>query len=40
MYGFRRKADGDIQFICFKTRESVEECLQFWGLGQNEIKEL
>ena len=40
VYGFRRKAKDDIQFVCFKTRETVEECLQFWGLKQNEIVEL
>merc|ERR1712203_130003 len=31
VYGYRRDAD-DIQFTCFKLRETVEECLQFWGL--------
>ena len=36
VYGIRR-VDDDIQFICFKKRETVEECLSFWGLQENEI---
>jgi len=35
VYGVRREGD-NIKFICFKKRESVEECLQFWGLQQPE----
>jgi len=36
VYGFRKVGD-DIQFTCFKLRESVEECLQFWGLEKDNI---
>ena len=36
VYGFRKVGD-DIQFTCFKLRESVEECLQFWGLEKENI---
>ena len=36
VYGYRKVGD-DIQFTCFKLRESVEECLQFWGLEKENI---
>jgi len=36
VYGIRRK-EANIQFVCFKLRESVEECLQFWGLEEKNI---
>ena len=36
VYGIRRSED-DIQFVCFKNRETVEECLSFWGLHENEV---
>jgi len=36
VYGYRKVGD-DIQFSCFKLRESVEECLQFWGLEKENI---
>ena len=36
VYGYRRVGD-DIQFTCFKLRETVEECLQFWGLEKENI---
>ena len=36
VYGIRRK-EADIQFVCFKLRETVEECLQFWGLEEKNI---
>ena len=39
VYGYRKVGD-DIQFTCFKLRESVEECLQFWGLEQENIIQL
>lgn len=35
VYGVRRE-DGNIKFMCFKKRETVEECLQFWGLEEAE----
>lgn len=31
VYGFWREG-GDVKFVCYKARETVEECLQFWGL--------
>ena len=31
VYGYWREA-GQVKFVCYKTRETVEECLQFWGL--------
>ena len=36
VYGVKRDENGDIKFICFKKRETVEECLQFWGLEEGE----
>ena len=36
VYGYKKVGD-DIQFTCFKLRESVEECLQFWGLEKENI---
>jgi len=35
IYGYW-KEDGKIRFVCYKKRETVEECLAFWGLEQPE----
>jgi len=32
IYGYKRQ-DGDIKLECFKTRETFEECMQFWGFN-------
>ena len=31
VYGFWREGEDDIKMECFKTRETVEESLAFWG---------
>lgn len=31
VYGYWKEGE-DLKFICFKERETVEECLRFWGL--------
>jgi len=36
IYGYWR-SDGAIKMVCYKTRETVEECLAFWGLEQPEL---
>jgi len=37
VYGLRRNETGGFNFICFKLRESVDECLGFWGLEKEKI---
>jgi len=37
VYGLRKNGNGGFNFICFKLRESVEECLGFWGLEKEKI---
>jgi len=32
VYGFTRDAAGNVTFQCYKQRETVDECLSFWGL--------
>jgi len=35
VYGcWRDPASGEVKLVCYKERETVEECLQFWGLEQ------
>jgi len=36
IYGYWR-SEGAIKMVCYKRRETVEECLAFWGLDQPEI---
>ena len=35
VYGYWREG-GQVKFVCYKTRETVEECLQFWGLENSQ----
>lgn len=35
VYGYWRSEEG-LKLVCFKRRETVEECLQFWGLQEPE----
>ena len=35
VYGYWRE-EGQVKFVCYKTRETVEECLQFWGLENSQ----
>jgi len=36
VYGYWRSEEG-LKMVCFKKRETVEECLQFWGLQEPEF---
>ena len=37
IYGYWKGEDGKLQLVCYKKRETVEECLDFWGLLEPEI---
>ena len=32
VYGFWRDEAGQVRLVCYKQRETVDECLHFWGL--------
>jgi len=36
VYGYWKEGD-DLKMVCFKKRETVEECLEFWGLVEPEF---
>lgn len=37
IYGYWKGEDGKLWLVCYKKRETVEECLDFWGLLEPEI---
>ena len=38
VYGYSKKADGSIEFRCFKERATYEDNLVFWGANEGKMK--
>ena len=37
IYGYWKGEDQKLKLVCYKRRETVEECLDFWGLAQPDL---
>ena len=37
VYGYQKKGDGGVEFLCFKERETCEDTLEFWGLREPRV---
>ena len=37
IYGYWKGEDEKLKLVCYKRRETVEECLDFWGLVEPEL---
>ena len=37
IYGYWKGEDEKLKLVCYKRRETVEECLDFWGLVQPDL---
>ena len=37
VYGYHKTSTGEVEFICFKERETCEDTLEFWGLREPRI---
>ena len=37
IYGYWKGEDEKLKLVCYKKRETVEECLDFWGLVEPEL---